>query len=162
MGPLLLCCPLARWIINTPAALPASGRGAGSPARAHLHPLQWQQGPSVHQTCLWKNLFWEINTHTRLQPQSGPGSKVKEPRFLSRQTGAQRHLLTSTQSPPLFFFSLFAEQQRMAFLMHSCVYDSLLAGVAHLGANLSSLFPQHILEFSTAGRTVFTRNDSVN
>lgn len=104
------------------------------PARAHLHPRQWQQGPSVHQTCFWKNLFWEINTRTCLQPQSGPGSKVKEPRFLSRQTGAQRHLPTSTQPPPPFF-SLFAEQQRMSFLMDSCVYDSFLAAVAHLGAH---------------------------
>lgn len=66
---------------------------AGNPTRAHLHWLPWQRGPSVHQTGVWKNLFWgkcgRINTRTHSQPHSGPGSGVKEPRFLSRQTRAK-------------------------------------------------------------------------
>ena len=90
LGAEVLGCPLALWMINTP---PPVHLRAGNPTCAHLHWLPWQRGPSVHQTGVWKNLFWgksrRINTRTHWQPRSGPGSEVKEPCFLSRQTRAK-------------------------------------------------------------------------
>lgn len=99
VGGALLCCPLALRIINTPAALPPLPLAPRGPARSAgsclLAPV-----PTVTATrtiCPSKPPLKEpVLRDKHTQPQSGLGSEVKEPRFLSRQTGAEPRLL----SPP--------------------------------------------------------------
>lgn len=113
MGVLVLCCPLALWIINTPG--PSCTVGQETPlmrtcTRCHYNEDHLSIKPGSERTCS-KAICKKINTHTHSQPQSGPGLKVKGPCFLSRQTRAEHHLLTSANFflllPPSLMPSLY-------------------------------------------------------
>ena len=91
-----------------PNPRPSCTLGQGNSIQTHLHGLPWQQGPSVRQTRWLKEPVLSkcerINTHTHSQLPGGPGSRVKEPHFLSRQTRA-KHPSSHFHSFPFFLVS---------------------------------------------------------
>lgn len=109
---MVLGCPLALWIINTATPLLSCTLGQETPLMRTCR-LPWQRGPSVRlKEPVLRHICRKINIHTRWQPQSGHGSKVKEPCFLSRQTRAALpswlplHYFFSFSLSPFFFIFL--------------------------------------------------------